>query len=205
VVSLDGIANGKPGNRRDRILTRRRDHLADLGGFGLREWDFALSGYSTQLPKVEGASPYTLRSLQISSDGFQWIDLQDAVDPGSDPGRRAGKSGVWERSVREPGPTRSIPERQWVRLESSGGAGLEEFRFESGLFLAVEPASPNPAVPNRMFTSRMARAGWNWSASLRQTPRVTSTKSCTRRPVCRRRRWRQSDLARWAVVELAIP
>ena len=165
VVSLDGIEweaqqpQGPDLDNPDVTIWRTLEGLAFGNG------TFALSGYGTLLPKVQGASPYPLRSLQISSDGLQWFDLQDAVIPDSDPVGALGKvvfgNGVFV-SRDQRGVFRSDNGSDWNQVM---GPAFEDFRFESGLFLAVGPISANPAVPNQMFISQ---DGSSWVELVRE-------------------------------------
>ena len=153
VVSLDGIAwepqqpQGPDLDNPDVTIWRT------LAGLAFGNETFALSAMARCCPKCTDPDTYPLRSLQISSDGFQWLDLRDAVIPDSDPTGALGKvvfgNGVFV-SRDQRGVFRSDNGSDWNQVM---GPAFEDFRFESGLFLAVEPASPNPAVPNRMFTS----------------------------------------------------
>jgi hypothetical protein len=132
-----------------------------LRGLAFGNGLFALSGYSTHLHKVQGASAFTLPSLFVTTNGFQWLDLQDTVVLASDP------VGALEEVAFGDGVFVTSDPRGVFRSENGfdwnlvAGPALDNVRFESGRFLAVEPVSANPVVPNQMFTSR---DGGNWEA-----------------------------------------
>jgi hypothetical protein len=136
-----------------------------LRGLAFGDGTFALSGYSTHLFKVEGASAFTLPSLFVSTNASQWIDLQDAVVLVSDP------VGALEEVVFGDGVFVTPDPRGVFRSDNGfdwnlvAGPILDNVRFESGRFLAVGPVSANPAVPNPMFTSR---DGVNWMELVRE-------------------------------------
>ncbi len=168
VISTDAVqwaAQQPQGPDVDNGFVTIRNTLRGLAfGHGL----FALSGDAWILPKVQGASPYTLPILFVSADGSEWRDLEVASDPSGALGELAFGNDVFV-ALDPRGVFRSDNGLDWGL---AGSPAFAHIRFESGQFLAMDPASANPAAPNRIYTSRDG-AAWE---ELARDPAPDSTR-----------------------------